>query len=89
MKKRSKQRDFERLLSGQGRDRTGDTWIFSPLLYQLSYLTSSFNDEDGNPKSKVDDCQLTESCDQLCRLCIGIDSELIAFVVPALAGIAA
>ena len=23
---------------GQGRDRTGDTWIFSPLLYQLSYL---------------------------------------------------
>ena len=25
--------------SGQGRDRTGDTWIFSPLLYQLSYLT--------------------------------------------------
>jgi hypothetical protein len=27
------------LASGQGRDRTGDTWIFSPLLYQLSYLT--------------------------------------------------
>ncbi len=26
--------------SGQGRDRTGDTWIFSPLLYQLSYLTN-------------------------------------------------
>ncbi len=25
--------------SGQGRDRTGDTWIFSPLLYQLSYLS--------------------------------------------------
>ena len=25
-------------LSGQSRDRTGDTWIFSPLLYQLSYL---------------------------------------------------
>jgi hypothetical protein len=25
--------------SGQGRDRTGDTWIFSPVLYQLSYLT--------------------------------------------------
>ncbi len=23
---------------GQGRDRTGDTRIFSPLLYQLSYL---------------------------------------------------
>ncbi len=28
--------------SGQGRDRTGDTWIFSPLLYQLSYLTNRF-----------------------------------------------
>jgi hypothetical protein len=25
-------------VSGQSRDRTGDTWIFSPLLYQLSYL---------------------------------------------------
>ena len=24
--------------SGQGRDRTGDTRIFSPVLYQLSYL---------------------------------------------------
>ena len=26
------------ILTGQSRDRTGDTWIFSPLLYQLSYL---------------------------------------------------
>ena len=26
-------------MNGQSRDRTGDTWIFSPLLYQLSYLT--------------------------------------------------
>jgi hypothetical protein len=25
--------------NGQGRDRTGDTRIFSPVLYQLSYLT--------------------------------------------------
>ena len=25
--------------NGQGRNRTGDTWIFSPLLYQLSYLS--------------------------------------------------
>ena len=31
-------------LSGQGRDRTADTWIFSPLLYQLSYLTFCFVD---------------------------------------------
>ena len=30
-------------IGGQGRDRTGDTRIFSPLLYQLSYLaTHSF-----------------------------------------------
>ena len=29
--------------SGQGRDRTGDTRIFSPLLYLLSYLTISWN----------------------------------------------
>ncbi len=29
----------ERWRSGQGRDRTGDTWIFNPLLYRLSYLT--------------------------------------------------
>jgi hypothetical protein len=27
--------------SGQGRDRTGDTRIFSPLLYQLSYLAGN------------------------------------------------
>ena len=27
---------------GQGRDRTGDTRIFSPLLYQLSYLAMGF-----------------------------------------------
>ena len=26
-------------LGGVGRNRTGDTWIFSPLLYQLSYRT--------------------------------------------------
>ena len=28
---------------GQGRDRTGDTRIFSPLLYQLSYLATAFS----------------------------------------------
>ena len=28
------------LSGGQGRDRTGDTRIFSPLLYQLSYLAT-------------------------------------------------
>ncbi len=29
---------------GQGRNRTVDTWIFSPLLYRLSYLTTCKND---------------------------------------------
>ncbi|GEM_PF-4659553 len=29
--------------SGQGRDRTADTWIFSPVLYQLSYLSTFSN----------------------------------------------
>ena len=29
--------------NGRGRDRTGDTRIFSPLLYQLSYLASAIN----------------------------------------------
>lgn len=24
---------------GDGRNRTADTWIFNPLLYQLSYIT--------------------------------------------------
>ena len=32
-------RPVGRDLSGQGRNRTGDTRIFSPLLYQLSYLS--------------------------------------------------
>ena len=27
---------------GQGRNRTADTWIFSPLLYHLSYLSEFF-----------------------------------------------
>ena len=27
------------LSGGAGRSRTGDTWIFSPLLYHLSYST--------------------------------------------------
>ena len=30
------------LFCGVGRDRTADTWIFSPLLYHLSYRTEIF-----------------------------------------------
>ena len=33
-------RDFLDNLGGQERDRTADTRIFSPLLYQLSYLAN-------------------------------------------------
>lgn len=30
------------MIYGQGRNRTADTGIFSPLLYRLSYLAESF-----------------------------------------------
>src|SRR5438067_9368986 len=29
-------------LCAEGRNRTGDTWFFRPLLYQLSYLGGTF-----------------------------------------------
>ncbi len=32
----------EAFLSGAGKNRTADTWIFSPLLYHLSYSTVVF-----------------------------------------------
>src|SRR5688500_10914592 len=35
---RSMRRDHDWEVGGQGRNRTTDTRIFSPLLYQLSYL---------------------------------------------------
>ncbi len=34
--------------SGQGQNRTADTRIFSPLLYQLSYLARYPGTEDRN-----------------------------------------
>ena len=33
------------LRNAQNRNRTSDTRIFSPLLYQLSYLGTSYSDE--------------------------------------------
>ena len=36
--KKSESSPISEIEGGQGRDRTGDTRIFSPLLYQLSYL---------------------------------------------------
>ena len=41
-KKPRKHGVFLEMFGGQGRDRTGDTRIFSPLLYQLSYLAIGF-----------------------------------------------
>ena len=41
MRRKKKNSDISELeFGGQGRDRTGDTRIFSPLLYQLSYLAT-------------------------------------------------
>ena len=40
-KKNRRELRFRKIGGGQGRDRTGDTGIFSPLLYQLSYLAIS------------------------------------------------
>ena len=33
---------FRKRFGGDGRNRTADTRIFSPLLYQLSYITPLF-----------------------------------------------
>ena len=48
--------------NGQGRNRTGDTRIFSPLLYQLSYLAvGGVNIDRGQTPGK-----LTARCGELC-----------------------
>ena len=39
---RTQSADFYGLSGGQGRNRTTDTRIFSPLLYQLSYLAAGW-----------------------------------------------
>ena len=41
LKRQSRLRPYYIKFSGQGRARTADTWIFNPLLYQLSYPTES------------------------------------------------
>ena len=41
------------ILSGATRNRTGDTRIFSPLLYQLSYGTSYLRNLIGFATAKV------------------------------------
>ena len=42
------------LRSAQGRNRTADTGIFNPLLYQLSYLGMSLGDEAESYSNLVD-----------------------------------
>ena len=45
MEKRKKRENLGSLFEcGDGRNRTADTRIFSPLLYQLSYITNSISD---------------------------------------------
>src|SRR5690242_4846229 len=39
--------------TGWGRNRTGDTWIFSPLLYQLSYPAASWSLKQKMPKPQT------------------------------------
>jgi hypothetical protein len=62
-RQRSNQRHHERIVDelktgGQSRNRTDDTRIFSPLLYQLSYLATQTADTtdkrfDVNAKKKA------------------------------------
>lgn len=40
MQKKNAEKDLFSVLCGATRNRTGDTRIFSPLLYQLSYDTN-------------------------------------------------
>ena len=40
------------LNGGQGRNRTTDTRIFSPLLYQLSYLAAGWGRVLDRPKAR-------------------------------------
>ena len=57
------EQEFQINDGGQGRNRTVDTGIFSPLLYQLSYLActeaSGVLNRLGCPESR---CQRTSSC---------------------------
>ena len=40
------QMSYIRIFGASGRNRTNDTWIFSPLLYQLSYR-GKYGDREG------------------------------------------
>ncbi len=56
--------------SGQGRDRTGDTRIFSPVLYQLSYLAKLAARWKGGSRAGRENDGWSQSCqgsDRRCR----------------------
>ena len=53
-KRQSRQRLRSARKSGaQSRNRTSDTWIFSPLLYQLSYLGKSLSALEEKRKNHI------------------------------------
>ena len=45
--------DHEKIRGGLGRDRTADTRIFNPLLYQLSYRATVFKRLSGRKTAIV------------------------------------
>jgi hypothetical protein len=56
--------------SGQGRNRTGDTRIFNPLLYQLSYLANVEGRQSPSPP------RLVKNSDAARRETSGPDTKL-------------
>lgn len=65
------------LESGQRRDRTADTRIFSPVLYQLSYLSAGQKPQGRNTTQRLTRTQVTlaaqffvfRTTDGLCGVC--------------------
>ena len=52
---------------GWGRNRTGDTWIFSPLLYQLSYPAFAVCDASCEPRRPLTKAENAERSTRLRR----------------------
>ena len=66
--------------NGQGRDRTGDTRIFSPVLYQLSYLPQSMNVCEDNDDRTL--CQQGRSIAGSCPKCLLSAVRYASIVAP-------
>src|SRR5881227_3200016 len=54
-------------IRGWGRNRTGDTWIFSPLLYQLSYPAFAVCDASCEPRRPLTKAENAERSTRLRR----------------------